>query len=79
MITVLNRETLAVTTDLAQKDRVVRALNHAGIDYKLQVRSRDGRTPMDVARTPVLSVRAPQEYLVYVRREDLPAAQAALR
>ena len=75
MLNLFSQCTLLVTTDPTERDRVRDALNRAGIPFRMKGRSRDSRTPMDLARTGHLpSVRTPAEYAFVV---DKPVQDAA--
>lgn len=73
MLTIFNRRELTVTFSMAQQAEICQALTAAGIKYHLRTRqdAPDGRgaLPRGVRDT---------EYIFYVHKDDLDAAQAAV-
>lgn len=77
MLTVFNRKELTTTHDTECFHTVCGKLTAAGIPYRTETHQRH-----DVHRdygTPDLATRAGAQYQIFVHRDDLDRAQAAIR
>ena len=77
MITIFNRRELASTCSMSAQAALRDALAAAGIDYRIRVIDRGGAS-MSRARTGAAG-QNPAQYVIYVHKNDLERAKAALR
>ena len=78
MITLFNRTEVCATFSMEEQMRVRNALSAAGIGYLVRVNSRNAGSR---AHTGALGTdaSAAYEYRIFVKKDDLDAASAAIR